>query len=148
MSWNTKERKVSLCTFNRDSSDGIKWHSSRLICLATSFFKLFFFLSFSSVSWQKKMYSKFQEILPLLQRLQYYWQQKSSFLKVIINVFKIALGSSESTPAFVQHNIGFIKYNSRTNIDMPACFLTKMAALKKPKNDGSEIEEKQNCRFI
>jgi len=43
----------------------------------------------------------------------------------------------------VQLNIGFIKYhNSRTNIDMPACFLTKMAAIGK--NDGSGIEEKQN----
>lgn len=50
-------------------------------------------------------------------------------------------GSSESAPAFVQHNIGFIKYhNSRTNIYMPACFLTKkMAAIGK--DDGSEIEQ-------
>lgn len=46
----------------------------------------------------------------------------------------------ESTLVFVQHNIGFIKYhNSRTNIYMPACFLTKMAAIGK--NDGSEIEQ-------
>lgn len=50
------------------------------------------------------------------------------------------LGLSESTLVFVQHNIGFIKYhNSRTNIYMPACFLTKMAAIGK--NDGSEIEQ-------
>lgn len=43
---------------------------------------------------------------------------------------------------FVQHNIGFIKYyNSRTNIYMPACFLTKkMAAIGK--KNGSEKEQK------
>lgn len=55
-------------------------------------------------------------------------------------VFQNHLGWSESTLRFVQHNIGFIKYhNSRTNIYMPACFLTKMAAIGK--NDGSEIEQ-------
>lgn len=50
------------------------------------------------------------------------------------------LGLSGSSRVFDQHNRGFIKYhNSRTNIYMPACFLTKMAAIGK--NDGSEIEQ-------
>lgn len=50
------------------------------------------------------------------------------------------LGLSGPSQVFDQHNRGFIKYhNSRTNIYMPACFLTKMAAIGK--NDGSEIEQ-------
>lgn len=50
------------------------------------------------------------------------------------------LGLSGPSRVFDQHNRGFIKYhNSRTNIYMPACFLTKMAAIGK--NDGSEIEQ-------
>lgn len=49
-------------------------------------------------------------------------------------------GLSRPSRVFDQHNRGFIKYhNSRTNIYMPACFLTKMAAIGK--NDGSEIEQ-------
>lgn len=62
-------------------------------------------------------------------------------------VFQNHLGWSESTLRFVQHNIGFIKYhNSRTNIYMPACFLTKMAAIGK--NDGSEIEQNKLYVYI
>lgn len=56
------------------------------------------------------------------------------------HVFKLIWARVSKTLVFVQHNIGFIKYhNSRTNIYMPACFLTKMAAIGK--DDGSEIEE-------
>lgn len=49
-------------------------------------------------------------------------------------VVRIILGSLvwHGPAGLVQHNIGFIKYhNSRTNIYMPACFLTKMAAIGK-----------------
>lgn len=49
-------------------------------------------------------------------------------------VVRIILGSLvwHGPTGLVQHNIGFIKYhNSRTNIYMPACFLTKMAAIGK-----------------
>lgn len=50
------------------------------------------------------------------------------------HVVKMVLGSLvwRGPAGLVQHNIGFIKYhNSRTNIYMPACFLTKMAAIGK-----------------
>lgn len=55
-------------------------------------------------------------------------------------VSEMLIGLERPSRVFDQHNRGFIKYrNSRTNIYMPACFLTKMAAIAK--DDGSEIEQ-------
>lgn len=73
---------------------------------------------------------------------KYYSTIDSKSLHLKVKVLDMSSKSSRlcgSTLVFVQHNIGFIKYhNSRTNIYMPACFLTKMAAIGK--DDGSEIE--------
>lgn len=45
---------------------------------------------------------------------------------LLIMIFKIVRAWASPPWLFVQHNIGFIKYhNSRTNIYMPACFLTR-----------------------
>lgn len=74
---------------------------------------------------------------------KYYSTIDSKSLHLKVKVLDIMLSKSSTVVCFnlvfVQHNIGFLKYhNSRTNIYMPACFLTKMAAIGK--DDGSEIE--------
>lgn len=58
-----------------------------------------------------------------------------------VYIFEISWAKVNQPYVFVQHNIGFKYHNSRTNIYMPACFLTKMAGILK--NDGSEIKQKQ-----
>ena len=97
---------------------------------------LFFFLKkalrgadFECVSWQK-MYSKFQEILPLLQRLQYYWQQKSSFLKVKC---LIIMFSKSSGLEWVNPSICSAQYRILLNIIIPGQTFTCLHAFSPKK---------------
>lgn len=106
-------------------------------------------LNSECVSWPKKLHLKSK-------KYSLWYKDYSTINNERVLIFKVKhcwlsfqnrLGLSESTRVFVQHNIGFIKYyNSRTNIYMPACFLTKMAAIGK--NDGSEIEQNQTGVYI